>query len=219
MLAAIGITGDFMKWWEGKSFLTNLLSSLTGIAFAIPVALLIISKFSDEQARATELSNAQRFAQSTLDSFFKSVRDLQPFILGLKDIEQNVGRVASSSSEAGDIEGAATRIRALADEYYDLMHVPSGEWEALHAVARPRLAQCGVRWLAEADVARMSTMANGPLKAFLEMIESPGPDDSGSSEVAALDVLRGAKLTLIGLETLKDIADAPATVNWLYKIG
>jgi hypothetical protein len=43
----VGVLGDGMGWWASQPFVTNLVSSITGFAFAVPVALLILSRVAE----------------------------------------------------------------------------------------------------------------------------------------------------------------------------
>jgi len=51
-LLLLGVAGDLFGWWAGLSYLTNVLSSLTGACFGIPVALLLIAAITDRRTAA-----------------------------------------------------------------------------------------------------------------------------------------------------------------------
>lgn len=53
LLLGVGVLGDEYGYWEGKSFLTNLVSSFTSLMFGVPVALHVLSHLADAQATAT----------------------------------------------------------------------------------------------------------------------------------------------------------------------
>ncbi|GAA4180743.1 hypothetical protein GCM10022252_04060 [Streptosporangium oxazolinicum] len=46
IILAIGLMGDSIGLWENSPFLTNLLSSLTGFCFAVPVAIIVLHRVS-----------------------------------------------------------------------------------------------------------------------------------------------------------------------------
>jgi hypothetical protein len=39
----LGLWGDAHHWWDDRSFLTNLLSSFTGLLVGVPFALVVLS--------------------------------------------------------------------------------------------------------------------------------------------------------------------------------
>ncbi|WP_125635906.1 hypothetical protein [Nonomuraea sp. WAC 01424] len=43
-MMALGIWGDVERFWDGRSFLTNVYSSITTATFGVPVALLILNR-------------------------------------------------------------------------------------------------------------------------------------------------------------------------------
>ncbi|MBD3135111.1 hypothetical protein [Microbispora bryophytorum] len=49
MILVIGLMGDSIGVWESSPFLTNLLSSLTGFCFAVPVAIIVLHRVSTYQ--------------------------------------------------------------------------------------------------------------------------------------------------------------------------
>ncbi|MBB4764324.1 hypothetical protein ACFQFC_08885 [Amorphoplanes digitatis] len=53
-LTAAGWTGDDHGFWADKPFMTNLVSSLTGAMFGIPVALVVIQRVASRQANHAE---------------------------------------------------------------------------------------------------------------------------------------------------------------------
>ncbi|NUW38406.1 hypothetical protein HTZ77_44480 [Nonomuraea sp. SMC257] len=54
LLATAGWFGDRHGYWSDKPFTTNLVSSLTGAMFGIPVALMVIQRISGRQATHAE---------------------------------------------------------------------------------------------------------------------------------------------------------------------
>ncbi|KAF0646287.1 MULTISPECIES: hypothetical protein [Streptomyces] len=66
VLAGIGLIGDAYGWWEGRSYLTNVLSSFTGLCFAVPFALLILNYLAEPHAEAAQRRAAWRTATATV---------------------------------------------------------------------------------------------------------------------------------------------------------
>lgn len=65
-LGWIGWEGDAQGWWENRAFVTNLLSSLTGLCFAVPFALVIFDRLAEPHALASDKRRAQRRAEFVL---------------------------------------------------------------------------------------------------------------------------------------------------------
>lgn len=51
----LGAIGDSNGFWVERPFLTNLVSSLAGASFGIPVAILVLQQVSMRQAKVAEL--------------------------------------------------------------------------------------------------------------------------------------------------------------------
>jgi hypothetical protein len=66
---AAGVYGDHRGWWEHRSFLTNLVSSLASVMFGIPTALLILGHLSNAQAEALQKQQVRRRARREIEAF------------------------------------------------------------------------------------------------------------------------------------------------------
>lgn len=53
-LLVVGVTGDYQNWWDGRNFATNILTSLVGALFGVPLAVVVIGWFT-----ATHLDRLQ----------------------------------------------------------------------------------------------------------------------------------------------------------------
>jgi hypothetical protein len=62
VLLTLGIWGDRAGFWASKPFLTNTFSALTGAAFGIPLALVVLQRVVASEADAAETRAAQRMA-------------------------------------------------------------------------------------------------------------------------------------------------------------
>jgi hypothetical protein len=69
-----GVLGDGDGWWEGRSYLTNLFSSLTGLFFGVPFALLVLSRLTAAQADVVERRGVRRLIERVTGEF-DSMRD------------------------------------------------------------------------------------------------------------------------------------------------
>jgi hypothetical protein len=69
-LVWVGLVGDDRGWWSNRPFLTNLISSLTGASFGIPIALIFIGLLSQRQRefeidrRISDLAHAAASART-----------------------------------------------------------------------------------------------------------------------------------------------------------
>ncbi|MGA5452365.1 hypothetical protein ACPCVO_37595 [Streptomyces umbrinus] len=64
ILFVMGLIGDQKGFWEGRSFLTNLASSLTALMFGVPLALHFLGRLSAAQEMATATRDWRRWAAS-----------------------------------------------------------------------------------------------------------------------------------------------------------
>ncbi|MEU5756841.1 hypothetical protein [Streptomyces sp. NPDC047829] len=69
LLAGMGLWLDHTNWWEGHSFLVNLVSSLTSLCFGVPTALLILSHLGNAQTDARQARRARGFARAEVHEF------------------------------------------------------------------------------------------------------------------------------------------------------
>jgi hypothetical protein len=65
----VGVFGDKHGWWDSRSFLTNLLSSLTGLFFGVPFALMVLTRLSGAQADLIEQRAVRRLAERATENF------------------------------------------------------------------------------------------------------------------------------------------------------
>ncbi|MET9841999.1 hypothetical protein ABZZ01_30065 [Streptomyces virginiae] len=87
-LSATGVTLDVLGCWSDFGFVVNLASSLTGFAFAVPVALVVLSRLAEEQATRAE----QRRARIHADH---AVSDLEEAIMDAGIVNQALGEFLS----------------------------------------------------------------------------------------------------------------------------
>lgn len=77
-LVGLGVAGDSRGWWESRSFLTNLASSFTGLMFAVPFALVVLSRIGEAHAELADRRAAARQAERDLRRFNETVSGLRP---------------------------------------------------------------------------------------------------------------------------------------------
>ncbi|WIM93451.1 hypothetical protein ACTOB_005430 [Actinoplanes oblitus] len=62
LLAGLGVAGDVAGFWASLPFLTNLVSSLTGALFGIPVGIVVVQRLLQAQTDANDRAAAWRLA-------------------------------------------------------------------------------------------------------------------------------------------------------------
>ncbi|MEU9481141.1 hypothetical protein [Streptomyces sp. NPDC048191] len=70
VLLALGWYGDGHGWWNNRAFVTNVVSSFTGLMFGIPFAVLVLSRLSKDQAEAAAREESIAQARTAVDEFF-----------------------------------------------------------------------------------------------------------------------------------------------------
>ncbi|MEU7017126.1 hypothetical protein AB4225_35165 [Streptomyces sp. 2RAF24] len=91
----VGIYGDWNGWWYERGFLTNLMSSFTGLLFGIPVALAVISHLGSTQAEAIERRAVRRQASLAAADFQRMVRS--PFSSSVQNPESSLRSLAEKA--------------------------------------------------------------------------------------------------------------------------
>ncbi|MFJ6778401.1 hypothetical protein [Streptomyces yangpuensis] len=108
----LGVVGDFLKWWENLSFTVNILSSFTGFMFAIPLALLVVSRLSEAHALLADRRRAREYAR-------RAVADLADSYRVLRTINQSMDPWLERP--IGDFVGFFFGFRAAIDKDLDIL--------------------------------------------------------------------------------------------------
>ncbi|WP_423463843.1 hypothetical protein ACO229_03965 [Promicromonospora sp. MS192] len=66
-LSIVGLAGDLRGWWDGLGFAANLLSSLTGLLFAVPFALVVVGRLAEHQDDVAERRRVARMSRREWD--------------------------------------------------------------------------------------------------------------------------------------------------------
>lgn len=160
VLFALGAWGDVDKFWENKPFLTNIISAMTGAAFGIPLALIILQRIAASEADAAEARAARRLArrvaaamawealasignqeaelQAARDYFVSQVGEPGEFLYLESDL-QTIYSVTAKAFERVDRLLSADTPRHLAEV--------SAHWSILNTEIRSRLLETGGSWL------------------------------------------------------------------------
>ena len=163
-LLALGVLGDRLSWWSDRPFLANLVSSMVGACFGIPVAVLILQRLAAAQADALEMRNAARLTIGTIEEMrwaadrlvFKAAKtDTHSLLTGLSalvdsaDLDaERVRHVRVADVKA--LEEKMHSLRALLPEKRQLETAAfafESAWSFLKVSVRARLAELGMHWL------------------------------------------------------------------------
>ncbi|GAA4718956.1 hypothetical protein [Phytohabitans rumicis] len=175
LLAASGVVGDRREWWTEQPFLTNLVSSITGACFGIPIALLVLQALSAAHAERLEMRSTARLALRTVKNMCRSSRRLLP-----NGESEGAGHIKTALSELRSIsiieplrykgiadirtlEQAMMRIVTCFPEKGDLtvsVHELQRTWDFLVSDIRYRLAELDLPWLPAKTVADMDALLN-----------------------------------------------------------
>ncbi|MCX4581995.1 hypothetical protein [Streptomyces sp. NBC_01481] len=139
-LMAVGVVGDiFFKWWDGLSFITNLLSSVTGLAFAVPFALLILDRLAEPHAIAAERRSAIRLAGLWIAKYEAAKVDVARLSRELQWM--NGLAPANAEEEAAAFDELH---RTLSSNWGCVLHLRDA-WALVRGTAEQRLAENGMR--------------------------------------------------------------------------
>ncbi|TDD98099.1 hypothetical protein [Actinomadura rubrisoli] len=134
ILVFLGLWGDNTGFWEGKSFSTNLISSMTGAAFGIPLALIFLQGLTARQTELLEMHSAKRLAHQVAQEIVQNSIELMPS--GIEEVENVSENLAAMSSEIREIakdrhdQEEASRIHQelsnIVTNWHQLCIIPGG---------------------------------------------------------------------------------------------
>ncbi len=113
LIIALGVVGDSHGWWDNRAFLTNLVSSFTGLMFAIPFALVVLGRLGNEHARLAQQSAVRSLATRSFESLREAAASLEEMQIDLEQCApaSQVDRFALLDHTTGDRALAAVETR------------------------------------------------------------------------------------------------------------
>ncbi|WP_435279735.1 hypothetical protein [Streptomyces sp. 1222.5] len=179
----LGVYGDARGWWEHRSFLTNLTSSLTSVMFGIPTALLLVAHLGNAQAEALQQRQARQRARREIAAFHYlvlsafSTTNLAALGAGLASLDRaqdELERIElprlSAHPETSLLASSVDRLRTLEATYQQelaalsssdppqrkkWLHELKAHWEALDQDLRPQVVEADQRWITPTRSAEM----------------------------------------------------------------
>jgi hypothetical protein len=181
VLLAIGIWGDNVGFWDNKPFLTNTFSSLTGAAFGIPLALVVLQRVAASQADAAEARAAQRMAARISTDLAASAAALvegglagaHAAKLHLQSALEATPLQAMGSQPSPQSYPLYVDAVQLALAYVNKLSVTKSieniaaidqYWSILRTESRSRLLETGGRWLAGLEVKELERLISAVTK-------------------------------------------------------
>ncbi|MBQ1021407.1 hypothetical protein KBX71_26475 [Micromonospora sp. D93] len=164
-VTALGLYGDRCRWWDNAPFATNLVSSVAGASFGVPIALLILATLSAQQALMTAQREAQKFAirllrriadaprmDFELSSDYEQIDQIvtilgraREFVRSHPNGYQAIGSVIDPPpSPRGQIKQAERLLQGFPTAVARCAYDCSGAWELFRTEARLRLAEHGL---------------------------------------------------------------------------
>jgi hypothetical protein len=147
-LLAVGTLGDARGWWGDAPFLTNVLSSMAGAMFGIPIALLVLPLLADDLTQHAERRAVINLTTAIVESLSTTLSSL----LGANP-ELQLDRLVHC------IDEAEKKMVEPLSEFIDLWprvfikgHDPvlwaalAGDWDGLKSLGT-RLRECACPWL------------------------------------------------------------------------
>ncbi|NNN33149.1 hypothetical protein HLK59_22870 [Streptomyces sp. S3(2020)] len=136
-LVALGVTGDQREWWDGRAFLTNLLTSFTGLMFAVPFALLVLSRLGEAHSELADQRAARRIARDAISRLTLAIDRTQ---ILREELDEFIGRFPHSSRD----EDSFPRLRDMAVRHKQEIDDLYEKWIVVRDVAALRLIESGL---------------------------------------------------------------------------
>ncbi|MEJ8640009.1 hypothetical protein [Streptomyces sp. MS2.AVA.5] len=169
----VGILGDFNGFWDDKAFSTNLVSSVIGLLFGVPLALLVLSYLTEAQAEDRELKQCRRYAEKTVETFLDNLmqgfKGTDPSAIASALDQWKIENTQAPQLLRGDAPVDFDVRRQRAGEVYACLEARNSaqhaalsknttdsldwlaqivqNWDRLDSDIRPRVELLGIRWL------------------------------------------------------------------------
>ncbi|MFM9697897.1 hypothetical protein [Streptomyces europaeiscabiei] len=178
-MAAFGVYGDTVGWWNDFGFLTNLLSSMTSVLFGIPTALVVLGWLSthqaETQARLSVRRRSRKGAARVRDALYLRVAEgvqsnLPSALQRASDANDQARMALQRYSQRSDSEAYAVLREAVAARDIALTELFPAEpayreaewfneiilsWRSLDEDVRPRLEELDLQWLSNRQYSDM----------------------------------------------------------------
>ena len=162
-LAVLGIWGDRSGFWTDRAFLTNLVSSFTGLCVGIPFALIVLSRLNAQQAEALARAASLKRAKAEAEGFREAVlagfkqqgtddirRGLQNVIAKCSALYRDtplgvIGHPGATRKQQVDEAVAAVFAYSGREQQREWLHELLYRLQNLEAVLNPYLREAGLK--------------------------------------------------------------------------
>jgi hypothetical protein len=136
LAVALAITADMQDRWGGLQFVTNILAELTCGLFALPLALVIITRLTDYQVKELERSRLAARYDAALAQLTDSVRITSEYV---EELVEEVSAATNAFVEATKVVNGRLSDPDRAQESAKLLqaHMDSHQWLFYERVVTP----------------------------------------------------------------------------------
>lgn len=163
-LSAAGVAADAYDWWGERQFTVNLISSLAGASFGIPLALIVFQQLSAQEARRHQ--RYERVVQMALDAVDELVVTIRDVVLDDDTFTQLITRASRLTDDllpAHVGTDYSTQIEEILHTWEEIsrfswdsaaeihqalatLQAAEGQWWAFRQNLGPRLRHQGIDW-------------------------------------------------------------------------
>ncbi|GGP77954.1 hypothetical protein [Streptomyces melanogenes] len=198
-LLALGLYLDHERWPGEHGFATNVLSSATCLMFAVPFALVVLSRLGEAHTERAEQRAAKKSAEKELAVFNSSLG-------GLRHVADSLSAHASASFQPDPLS-AAQGLQAIANQQRGEMQRLQDNWRFLYKTVYPRLRDNGMSLTTDWPLADVDKIVASAVKAHQSILTFPLYTNRANSDSPdAIDPMRAAGAWRDDLESLLGIA-------------
>lgn len=174
-LSFLGIVGDLQGWWEGFGFAANLLSSLTGLMFAVPFALVVLGRLAEHQDDVAEQRRVARISRREWDlveAAWSEAARLAPHLL---DLCRALARPHDRFTQAVRFTSLTRQLDAELFEVSALCQQLPARWEFAEAGLNQRRVEAGFNPLPPSCATFLKAAAEEFVALHAACREEPSP--------------------------------------------
>jgi hypothetical protein len=190
VLLTFGVWGDSAGFWTSKPFLTNTFSALTGAAFGIPLALVVLQRVAASEADSAEARAAHRMAATVsanialaagalVEGGVAKLREAKVYLENQRDAIPSIDSyfrhpgLRDLRIEPQLYVDTIDRISTYVDQLFSpkvmqLLAEVSAQWSILNTESRSRLLETGGKWLTGLEVRELNRLVMGLTGPTLE---------------------------------------------------
>ncbi|GAA1828174.1 hypothetical protein GCM10009682_54110 [Luedemannella flava] len=162
-MTALGVVGDLLRWWEHLQFVMNLVSSLAGALFGLPVALIYLQRANAVEARHRRRQDLVLLARRAVEDMVDHVSAITYDPDKLDELTEVIDRLTPQAFAGADgFDNGSTLDQLLVDWQQVRRLIPQifvddvaghaaisraeSEWTGLRDGLGPELREHGLHW-------------------------------------------------------------------------